>query len=437
MSVKNCSGQVELFRPLIESWIISDPEGWQDNVRKNFNNAEDIIQEYLSGAETSPAIPVDSTPEIVRDSREAVKSELNDTINLAYIGEGSRLKNVLRTFSRDLVSACVLNISDKGRKGKAKQLPEVVPMEGETMSEAEERVRTQFVNSQILEYKNSKIETIKSYVQSIGWKPTKSTQDENIVDMLDYFASVHDSGDTSEDFKEAYDAYTILTRFDDLLSQHAPFITVNQKYKSDSPYTSERRYRMADLSVKQFQSFSLNEYMDASDSISMISKVILKNIPEINEDGKEYGAVGISGWMSVMSKLRLAITDSDFGTTYKVDIDGQKYLIAELTEDQLRSRMKTVIESYIDYLKNSSSGYAPHKTYLLGKLRGIASYVFASGMPKHFKAMFTHMMMKTVPSSYVSYVFNENDGNKVSYITERPVLLQRNFLSDTVDGSAA
>lgn len=256
--------------------------------------------------------------------------------------------------------------------------------------------------------------------------------------MLDYFVTLVNGGDTSEEFKEAYDAYTVLARFDDLLSQHAPFITVNPKYKSDSPYTSERRYKMADLSVKQFQSFSLNEYMDASDSISMISKIILKNIPEISKDGKEYGAVGISGWMSVMSKLRMAITDSDFGTNYTVKVGDREVPIVELSESELRDKMQKVISAFITYLENTKSqGYAPHKTYLLGKLRGISKYVFARNMPTHFKAMFTHMMMKTVPSSYVSYVFNEKDGNKTSYITERPVMLQRNFLSDTVNGAAA
>ena len=417
MSVKKCGGNYDLFRPLIQNWVNENPEGWQDQVRDTFENAEDIIQEILSGANPSPAVPVDIEEDIVRESREeSPQSITNDTILNLYSEKGRRSTELLlNNFVRDMVSMCILKV-DGSRKRTV------------NLGDTEEEV-TENLNSAIREYKKERINIIKDYVQGIGWKGEGLSEENEIESVITYFESKCIGTDKSSKFEEAYEAYIQAVKFDDLIAKKAPFISINKKYILDNPYTSTRRYSLATLTTKQFQSFSTNEYMDAADAMSDIAKSILSGIPEVNESKIDLPTmVGYRGWMSAMSKLKLAIDDD----VLDLSINGKR--VSAMSENEICSNMQSIITAFIKYLTESENVNTSHVTYLVDKLRGLQKYLFSERVPEHFRQMFTHMMLKTVPSAYVSYVMSD-ESSKVQHITERPIMLQQKFLNDAVLGN--
>lgn len=156
MSVKKCGSNYDLFRPLIQNWVNENPEGWQDQVRDTFENAEDIIQEILSGATPSPAVPVDIEEDIVRESREeSPQSMTNDTILNLYAEQGKRkTEMLLNQFTRDMVSMCILRVNG--------DLERTIDL-GNTEEEI-----THNLNEKIREYKRKRINKIKVYISKMG-----------------------------------------------------------------------------------------------------------------------------------------------------------------------------------------------------------------------------------------------------------------------------
>ena len=418
MSVKKCGGNYDLFRPLIQNWVNEDPEGWQDQVRGTFENAEDIIQEILSGANPSPAVPVDIEEDIVRESREeSPQSITNDTILNLYSEKGRRSTELLlNNFVRDMVSMCILKV-DGSRKRTV------------NLGDTEEEV-TENLNSVIREYKRERINKVKDYiVHHAGWSGEGLSEENEIDSVITWFESKCIGTDKSSKFEEAYEAYIQAVKFDDLIAKKAPFISINKKYILDNPYTSTRRYSLATLTTKQFQSFSTNEYIDAADAMSDIAKSVLSGIPEVDESETDLPTmVGYRGWMSAMSKLKLAIDDD----VLDLSIDGKR--VSAMSESEICSNMHSIIKAFIKYLTESENVNTSHVTYLVDKLRGLQKYLFSGRVPEHFRQMFTHMMLKTVPSAYVSYVISD-ESSKVQHITERPIMLQQKFLNDAVLGN--
>lgn len=122
------------------------------------------------------------------------------------------------------------------------------------------------------------------------------SEEAEIASIIDFFESKCIGQNQSSNYDEVYEAYIQATKFDDLISKKAPFIALNKKYASDNAFTSTRRYSLATLTTKQFQSFSTNEYMDASDAMSEIAKSILSGIPEVNASEKDLDTmVGYKG----------------------------------------------------------------------------------------------------------------------------------------------
>lgn len=73
-----------------------------------------------------------------------------------------------------------------------------------------------------------------------------------------------------------------------------------------------------------------------------------------------------------------------------------------------------------------------HVTYLTNKLRAIQKFIYGNYISEDLTEMFTHLIEKTVPSSYLEYTIQDNGKTKLTYLTERYILLQQYFLRDCI-----
>ena len=90
-----------------------------------------------------------------------------------------------------------------------------------------------------------------------------------------------------EAFSNHLKEYIILKNFDRWLSTYAPFIKVKTTHFEYSPFDAHR-YLYTGPSVKMFQSFSNDEYMDAQKyGLSDLVKIIVDAFPEYSiKNGK-------------------------------------------------------------------------------------------------------------------------------------------------------
>lgn len=94
-----------------------------------------------------------------------------------------------------------------------------------------------------------------------------------------------------------------------------------------------------------------------------------------------------------------------------------------------------LIDLYEQALSTNQSIMPEHITYLRSKLAGIRRFIYGPKMSQDIKNMFTHLMEKTVPSSYVGYV---DIGGKLEMrnLTERIVLMQSKFLNEVIEAAS-
>jgi hypothetical protein len=107
-------------------------------------------------------------------------------------------------------------------------------------------------------------------------------------------------------------------------------------------------------------------------------------------------------------------------------------------EVELTKRMPDVIDAFYDFITGSKS-FAEEKTSLLDQLRAIQKLIFSESMPLEIRLIFTHNILKQVPSTYVSYSNGTVDfGNeKVTGIcptnlTERLIAIEKYILDEKI-----
>ena len=123
----------------------------------------------------------------------------------------------------------------------------------------------------------------------------------------------------------------------------------------------------------------------------MLVKAVLDYIPEVNEYGPVDGSsIGLSGFYSVMTALR---------NTLLYHADGELLQLRKNLIKGTKVDMTELIDAYIAYLQspsqntgNVSSFYDSHKTYLIGKLKGIRNFIFDSNIDKEL--WFIRSMLK-------------------------------------------
>lgn len=389
----------EKYLPLIEKWI---QEGTFETNVKNFFVPEDAEKLLNSmGMDQIGSIPVRSME--VKDVTFNRGVEVNqDSINVIqyYIGNDSQYRRMNTRFKRAMVETAIYNPNNGGSLINANELNGDIS----------------FLNEGIIKYKKSLLKSIALFLnEDVGNIDTLSYDELN--DLQKTLLSKYRAQMSENDNTDVYDAYVILSNFDQMLKNFAPYITV--VYPNSNHY-HPKRYQYEGPSVKHYTGvMSNNEYASAEDNASDIAKILLEYFSEIDENGNdiEGAPIGIKGFNSAMTKVYTWAKDNGRISGNTVTDSNALYNIIE------------------DYLNLYATKKLPllHRTYLTSKLRGIQKYIYGGKIEADLVLSLTHQLEKTMPSNYVEYNIALTGVTDLRYLTERPVLLQKTMLKECIN----
>lgn len=398
-----------LLRGIYAKDVNDNTEELKNFVNEHFLDPEKVFRTFMSGVVTNSTQTPEWNPKLVSSrSGIKVKTEIDDTQEL-YIGKHIEYKNMESDFTKKIISLSVFDLSTENFIN-----PEQVIGD------------TTLLNKGILDYKKSLLQSISEYLKEPITNLntlSESELDEIFKITLNKFESiVNNVTDFDANYYKAYNAYAILKTFDSLLKKVTPFITINPEYKNASQF-NKRKYKYNGPNIEHDTGFNNNGNYDIKDATSDLAKILLTVIPEINVNGEiiEHTSIGLSGFNSVMCKLKAWAEGSSNSE------------IQEELKKGTPMNVKKLIDLYEDALRTNNDIMPEHITYLRSKLAGIRRYIYNPKMSQDIKNMFTHLMEKTVVSSYVIYTQpNLKFNMEVHNITERTIYLQKYFIDDVV-----
>lgn len=413
MSAK-CKDFNEFYPLLIDKYnsdVTLNKEEFKNFLNEYFIDPEKVYSEFLSGIDSATQTPEYSIREISSRTGQEKVTEIN-TPQQAYIGKPSEYNKMKDTFIKDMVG---LSIYDLNKNQVIVNNPV-----GDT----------DVLNNNIFNYKVKLLNTISKFLKDTTVIEDTDTTDiieQKFEDVLTKFENVMYSNiDPTNEYKDAYNAFIILKFFDALLDITTKFIAIRLEYKKSSKY-SKYRYIYKGPEVKQFTSvFDPNEFMDASDSFSDLSKILLNYFPEIDSRGQviQYTSIGENAFKSITNKL-LSWAKNSTNPTVKAEL-----------KKQTQADWSKLIDIYKQDLSKNLINNPEHIIRELYKLNAIQKYLFNPETNESIRFMFIHYMNKTVQSSYVSYSFDSNTKRIASKnLTERPIKMQATFLDDVVKGA--
>ena len=383
-------------------------------MRDKFDNAEKILDQIeggsFSGAPSSSVSKRENTKDVVR----TVLSSKTDKISIEslYIGHNDLKYEMEQRFAKDVVTRTVFDLFGTGEWIDFNQ-----NVNGHSLG-----------NKNIFDYKKQLVENLYEEIEGksapelrLDMSPQEysGTINKALEDYRNYLSTHENAGDKFSD-------YAILLNFDDLLKTRAPFITFNE----DLQYDAIDKYLYKGPNVKHYTGFTSSEFAEIENQESDLAKVLLNIIPEIGEDGAPINGsfIGLSGFNSAMTSLKRTLLWSPWA----------------FSKDQLDSYYNGVdvdlnglISSYIKELQNPRTSLPEdHRSFLIGKLKGIQKYIYNSNIEQDIKNMFTQMFFKTEAIQYRAYSYDqEANGIKGSNLKETLSNSQRYQLEDAIRGA--
>lgn len=415
MSVK--CGYSNKYYPLLIGIFSRDVSETKQEFKKFVDNTfldpDSVYRKFMSGVDlSSTQTPVFEPKQVSSRTGIEVKTDSNSAQQY-YVGEARQYNKMANDFAKTIISLSVFDLNT------------------ETFVNPNQVVGdSSLLNKGIFEYKKSLLNTISQYTgETLSDLDSLSITDLNDTfnNILSTFESiVNHTTDRDASYYKAYNAFVTLKTFDDLLGELTPFVKINPEYKKASQF-SKQRYHYVGPNVQHYTGFSTNEYADIKDSVSDLAKILLKYIPEVNINGEiiDGTSISLSGFNSAMGKLKMWAEDS---------------IIPEV-QDELKKGtnmdMGKLIDMYEDALSTNKNIIPEHITYLRSKLAGIRRFIYSPRMSQDIKNMFTHLVEKTVLSSYVSYnQVGENAAMEVKNLTERTILMQNRFIDEVIDAAS-
>lgn len=247
---------------------------------------------------------------------------------------------------------------------------------------------------------NYKKELVNDLYSALGEAPlTVKYNDNDAGSILDkYIAIAKSKYEQRVKLSEVrnYNSYVILSYFNELLAEHAPYVTLKDPYKN-SLHTGLNMYDYEGPRAKLRTSWSKEDYIPgAEESYSKLAKILLDVFPEIDKFGNVVtgSSIETSGFASVMCNMRSAIL-------YNSDESLQQ--IREEYFKGAKGDMLKMIDAYLNYVEHNSSYKKEHMTYLGNKLRGIRKFIYAGNMQSDIWNMFTRMFYEGIPNIYMTY----------------------------------
>lgn len=415
MSVK--CGYSSAYYPLLKNLLRGDSpdlNAFKVFINEHFTNPDEVFNMFVSGVYTDSAPTPVSEPKKI-SSRLGIELPPEGSSPQQYYIDNSRQYNkMIDDTAKKIISMSVFDInSDSFIDANA------------TLGSYSN------LNTGIFKYKQELLSIISEFMGKPLTPISIDSEPKSIINVFEdtikeYEAYIKNAGLTQDQkYFNAYNAYVTLKTFDDILRLYTPFISIKPEYKNSSTY-AVGRYNYDGPNVTHYTGFSNNEFMGAEESVSDLAKILLSYFPEVNEDGViiENTAITLSGFNSAMGKVKLFMEES---------VDPE--IVDEIAKEG-NMDMSKIIGKYLNALATKS--VAPeHTTYLQNKLRGIAKFIYSDKMATPIKQMYTHLMNKTVLSSYISYGKDNLTGELTGKnLTDRPVQIQRYFLTDIIKAAS-
>ena len=421
------------FIPLVKTWAQTktDPEFMQ-LLDQFFENAEDVYNQFkivtetpigTVVGETSPNSEQEIVPvEVVELSKsDARVVTTTDTVSGLYVGRTEAKKRMLRKFKREMLERSRMKMSSDGKVTKIEPNVLVDGLDGVTR-----------INKNLYEYKIDRINDIMKKVDPQA-DPIPYNYD---ITNEEFTTLMNKVLQTTVQLSDAeWDAYVILSKFDELIEQETPFIRIRKGF-TNADYRVEgiNKYEYVGSNVAHDTSWTSNEFSDSMHQASELAGVILDYLPECDALGKpiDDSSITLSGFYSCMTAMRDALM------YYPKDslIEARKEFRKGDDAD-----MVVMINAYLQYLRSykeqsTAQYYNPHISYLIGKLEGIKRYIFDSDLDPELKSVFKQMFIKNVRMRYMGYSYD--------YSTERiegkdlqssPINTQTYALLDTMSSA--
>lgn len=409
----NCNYSIK-FYPLVEFQRQNlAPEDFKQWLRNNFKNADRIILQIEGGSwNGAPTSIVRTASEVIPDvARNAISTEGAEvSVDSLYLGHTDLKLQMEQKFAEDIVTRTVFDLFGTGK----------------WIDFNENKNGISLGNFNIFNYKKQLLEAL--------YKEMGESAPELRVDMSpqEYsgwintgLAKYRNYLVTHENAGSAFTEYAILQNFDKLIKAKAPFITFNQ----DLQYDAIDKYQYKGPNVEHYKGFMSSEFAAIENQDSDLAKVLLSVIPEVNESGAPVAGsfIGLSGFNSAMMTLKRALL---FTNTFPKELTDSYF-------DGVNIKLDAIIEKYIAELRKPDNKLSDdHKSFLIGKLRGIQKFIYQSNIDNEVKDMFTQMFFKTEPIQYRAYSFSDStQGFSGSNLKESLNNAQRYQLEDSIRGA--
>lgn len=236
---------------------------------------------------------------------------------------------------------------------------------------------------------------------------------ETINAFSDYMSSTNKNALIQTD---VYDDFVILKNFDKLIKGYASYINIDESFEKAGK-EGLTKYSFTPK-VKHFTGFSTDEGADILKQVSNLAETILSVACDIDENGKLLNSIGVSGFNGTMGTLKEALLYSSKMLTKE---DAKKYRstyskgAGALLDENNQYNILNFIDTFIDTYKSNSKSIGDFESfrqvYLHNKLRGIKKFLLDKKTPAYIKNMFIQMFIKSEPTSYRVYSYN-NDLNE-------------------------
>ncbi len=345
------------FIPLVKTWAQTktDPEFIQ-LLDQFFENAEDVYNQFkivtetpigTVVGETSPNTEQEIVPvEVVELSKsDARVVTTTDTVSGLYVGRTEAKKRMLKRFKREMLERSRMKMSSEGKVTKIEPNILVDGLDGVTR-----------INKNLYEYK---IDLINIIMKKVNPQADPIPYNYDITNE-EFTTLMNKVLQTTVQLSDAeWDAYVILSKFDELVEQETPFIRIRKGF-TNSDYRVEgiNKYEYVGSNVEHDTSWTSNEFSDSMHQASELAGVILDYLPECNALGQpiEDSSITLSGFYSCMTAMRDALM------YYPKDslIEARKELRKGDNAD-----MVVIINAYLQYLKSykeqsTAQYYNPH-----------------------------------------------------------------------------
>lgn len=406
------------FLPLVKKMQLENLEEFKGFLDEYFNDSDRLYDMFTRGTATGASpLTINKVEQIDNKLGLRVSDEVDSTIEF-YIGNRGQHEDMLRSFRARIIESSVFN------RNTNQFIDANMPIYNTTL-----------LNSLIFDYKKELLTKIASYLNtsesalnmSLDMEPEELTI--ILKSIIENFESVINSSfiDKNSTFNSAYDAYVTISKFDQLLKEQIPFIDIRPELRKTKDFYVDK-YIYKGPNVRHYTGFSTNEHMNAEEHASDLSKILLDYFPEVNEIGQDINntSITLSGFNSVMTKVVASIQGNP---------SMQEYL--DELHKGVEANVPLLIDAYLQNLQEDKIQSENHKSYLQNKLRGIKKFIYADEMDLTVKAMFTQMILKTVPASYTAYEYDSVTKTINSKdLKERPVSQQSYALKSLIQASS-